>query len=225
MKTDIRILFSDDHSVILKGLITMAKEVTSFEIDIESKTTCDSALETILLSQKKNPFDILFTDLSYANQTGTLRSGEELIKAARKIAPNLKIGVITGHSETNRVFNVIKNQDPDAYLLKDTCDTEEISFAIKRMLNNEKYYTHVVHQKILNRSIVQISMDEIAIQILNQLPKHHKLSNMVGHILKSDGKPLKLRSIENKLSDLRLDLDAQNNTDLILKAKELGIID
>ena len=36
---------------------------------------------------------------------------------------------------------------------------------------------------------------------------------------------LKLRSIENKLASLRESLDAQNNTDLVLKAKELGIID
>jgi hypothetical protein len=36
---------------------------------------------------------------------------------------------------------------------------------------------------------------------------------------------IKLRSIETKLGILRADLNANNNTDLILKAKELGIID
>ena len=40
-----------------------------------------------------------------------------------------------------------------------------------------------------------------------------------------DGVAIKLRSIETKLSNLRADLNANNNTDLILKAKELGIID
>jgi hypothetical protein len=68
-------------------------------------------------------------------------------------------------------------------------------------------------------------MDDIAIQILEELPKHSKISNLVGHIKKEDGKPLKIRSIETKLADLRVDLDAKNNTDLVLKAKELGIID
>ncbi|TVZ56408.1 DNA-binding NarL/FixJ family response regulator [Lutibacter sp. Hel_I_33_5] len=225
MKKKIRVLFSDDHAVILKGLIAMAEEITSFDLEIISKTTCDGAYETILFSEKKNPYDVFFTDLSYNNQHGRLKSGEDLITAVRKIAPNLKIGVITGHSETNRVYNVIKNQNPDAYILKDDCNSEELNFAIQQMLNGQNYYTHLVHQKILKRSIVQISMDDIALQILKELPKHHKLSNMVGHILKSDGNPLKIRSIENKLSDLRLDLNAQNNTDLVLKAKELGIID
>jgi two-component system capsular synthesis response regulator RcsB len=36
---------------------------------------------------------------------------------------------------------------------------------------------------------------------------------------------MKLRSIETKLSNLRADLNANNNTDLVLKAKELGVID
>lgn len=36
---------------------------------------------------------------------------------------------------------------------------------------------------------------------------------------------MRLRSIETKLSNLRADLGANNNTDLVLKAKELGVID
>jgi hypothetical protein len=68
-------------------------------------------------------------------------------------------------------------------------------------------------------------MDEVAIQVLKELPNHPKISNLEGVILKNDGSVIKLRSIETKLSNLRADLNANNNTDLILKAKELGIID
>jgi hypothetical protein len=68
-------------------------------------------------------------------------------------------------------------------------------------------------------------MDEVAIQVLKELPNHTKISNLEGVILKNDGSVIKLRSIETKLSNLRADLNANNNTDLILKAKELGIID
>ena len=68
-------------------------------------------------------------------------------------------------------------------------------------------------------------MDDVAIQILKQLPKQSKIINLEGKIKKSDGKLMKIRAIENKLANLRIDLNAQNNTDLVLKAKELGIID
>jgi DNA-binding NarL/FixJ family response regulator len=225
MENKIRILLVDDHLLILRGLIAMFDEILDLNFDIVYKTNCDSAYETILLSEKSNPFDIIFTDLSFGDTNGRIKSGEDLINQLKKSVPNLKIGVITGHSETNRVFNVIENQQPLGYLLKDSCSANELSFAILQMLQNQKYYSHIVHQKILKRSIVQISMDEIAIQILQELPKHSKLSNLVGYIKKDNGKPLKIRSIEIKLASLRLDLDAQNNTDLVLKAKELGIID
>jgi hypothetical protein len=93
------------------------------------------------------------------------------------------------------------------------------------MLVNDFYYTHEIHQKIMRRNIVQIQMDEVAIQVLKELPKHSKISNLEGLVKKPDGTLLKLRSIETKLSNLRLNLNANNNMDLVLKAKELGIID
>ena len=137
----------------------------------------------------------------------------------------LKIGVITGHVETNRIYNVIQNLNPDAYLIKSKCGVAELRFAIEKMHANDFYYSHEVHQKIMRRTIVQIQMDEVAIQILKELPNHPKISNLEGVILKNDGNLMKLRSIETKLSNLRADLNANNNTDLVLKAKELGVID
>ena len=225
MKNKIRILLIDDYIILIKGLIIMLNEIKDLSFDIVHKTSGDAAYEAIVLSEKTNPFDILFTGLTFNLSEGSINSGEALINEVKKVALNLKIGVITEHSETNRVFNVIQNQKPLAYLLKSGCNTNELSFAIHKMLKNENYYSHLVHQKILKRSVVQISMDDIALQILEELPKHSKISNLVGHIKKDDGKPLKIRSIETKLADLRLDLDAKNNTDLVLKAKELGIID
>ena len=43
--------------------------------------------------------------------------------------------------------------------------------------------------------------------------------------MNKNGIKIKLRSIELRLANLRADLNAVNNTDLILKAKELGVVD
>jgi C4-type Zn-finger protein len=77
----------------------------------------------------------------------------------------------------------------------------------------------------MRRNVIQIQMDEVALQILRELPNHPKISNLEGVIKKVNGDDLKLRSIESKLSNLRVDLEANNNIDLVLKAKELGMID
>ena len=225
METKTRILIVDDHQLVIQGILCSLKEVGDF--DVVTTNTCDEAFNLIKTHQNNNPFQLLFTDLSFDNSTEdtNLDGGEELIKAIRNNDFDIKIAVITGHTETNRVYNVISNLNPNAYLLKSKCDATEIGFAVKKMLANDYYYTHEIHQKIMRRNIIQIQMDDVAIQILKELPNHPKISNLEGIIKKGDGSLIKLRSIETKLGNLRADLNANNNTDLILKAKELGIID
>ncbi|WP_405610365.1 response regulator transcription factor [Polaribacter sp. Asnod1-A03] len=225
METRTRILVVDDHQLVIQGILCSLKEVGDF--DVVTTNNCDDAFQLIKMHQNNNPFHLLFTDLSFDNSTEetNLDGGEELIKAIKNNDFDIKIAVITGHTETNRVYNVISNLKPNAYLLKSKCDAVEIGFAVKKMLANDYYYTHEIHQKIMRRNIIQIQMDDVAIQILKELPNHPKIGNLEGIIKKDDGTLIKLRSIETKLSNLRTDLNANNNTDLVLKAKELGVID
>lgn len=225
MSEKIKILIADDHQLIIEGILSNLKGIDGLEV--ETASSCDQAFSKIKAQRNQEPFHILFTDLSFDNTTENtqLDGGEALIKAIKQEELNIKVGVITGHTETNRVYNVIHNLNPSAYILKSNCNTSELNFAIQKMLAGEVYYTHEIHQKLLKRALIEIQMDEIAIQILKELPKHAKISNMEGVITKSDGSPLKIRSIESKLAKLRTDLNAINNTDLVLKAKELGILD
>lgn len=225
MENKIRIVIVDDHQLMLKGICNALNEQGDYET--ECYYTCDEAFSAIKQNQETNPFDILFTDLSFDNKTRETQidGGESLIKKIKEQEISIKIGVVTGHNETNRVFNVINNLNPNAYILKSHCSGDELHFAVQKMLKGEQFYTHEIHQKILKRNIIQIRMDDIAIQILKELPKHPKIINLEGKIKKADGNFMKIRAIENKLANLRIDLNAHNNTDLVLKAKELGIVD
>lgn len=220
-----KILLVDDHQLILEGILSYLKNIDNLEI--ETANSCDVAFSKIKAAQLNRPFDIVFTDLSFDSrkQNTILECGEALIKAIRKENNAIKIGVITGHSETNRIFSVVHNLNPHTYILKGNCNTDELTFAIKKMLKGETYYTHEIHQKLLKRTLVAIQMDDIAIQILKQLPKHAKIRNLEGFIKKPNGTLVKARSIETKLAKLRFDLQAHNNTDLVLKARELGVLD
>ncbi|SNR17745.1 response regulator [Tenacibaculum jejuense] len=220
-----KILIADDHQLIIEGILSYLKGIDNLEI--ETTNSCDDAYAKIKVALVDEPFQILFTDLSFDNvdETCKIDSGENLIKTINREEIPIKVGVITGHSETNRIFNVIQNLNPSAYLLKGKCNTNELNFAIQKMLSDEIYYTHEIHQKLLKRALIEIQMDDVAIQILKELPNHPKISNLEGIITKDDGSLLKIRSIENKLAKLRTDLQANNNTDLVLKAKELGILD
>ena len=226
MEDNIRILVVDDHPLMAKAIVGELSEFSNYETS--SFNTCDEALAELINGIENNtPYDVVFTDLSFENQTEdtVIEDGESLIRKIREDEIPVKIGVVTGHTETNRVFHVIRNLNPDAYILKNQCSAEELNFAIKKMMEGGKFFTHEIHSKILKRNVIQIQMDDVAIQILKQLPKQSKIINLEGMIKKSDGKTMKIRAIENKLANLRIDLNAKNNTDLVLKAKELGIID
>lgn len=224
MKSNLKILIVDDHQLLIDGVVQSLQKIGF--INIRTTTKCDQAFKIIKEENQTNPFDVLFTDLSFDNAllNQEIKDGEDLIKAIRRENINIKIGVITGHSETNKIFNIVNNLKPSAYILKSKCDSEELRFAINKMTNDEYFYTHEIHEKLIRRNAAAYLMDEVAIQILKELPKHPKIANLEG-IIKKGKTTLSLRSIETKLSSLRLDLDANNNTDLVLKAKELGIID
>ena len=225
MEDNIRILVVDDHQLMVDGIVMALQQFPNYRVT--SFNVCDDAFHELQETLESDPYDVLFTDLSFENVTedSEIDGGESLIRRVKDEGIPVKIGVITGHTETNRVFNVIRNLNPDAYILKNQCTAEELNFAIRKMMSGDRFFTHEIHNKILKRNVVQIQMDEVAIQILKQLPKQSKIINLEGMIKKSDGKNMKIRAIENKLANLRIDLGAKNNTDLVLKAKELGIID
>lgn len=223
-KPPIKILIVDDHPLLVQGIKASLQEA-GYE-NITTTDTCDKAFALLKTHRNTAPFQVLFTDLSFDNTTEEtqLDSGEALIRALKDNFLNVKKVVLTGHSETNRVYSVIQNLDPDAYLLKGKSEAKELDFAIAKIMANEKYYTHEIHHKLMRRKVVSVQMDETAIQILKELPKHVKVANLEG-VIKKGGVFIKKRAIEIKIRELRDKLDATTNLDLVLKAKELGIID
>ena len=226
MLNQIKVLLVDDHQLIIEGLLTLLK--TNESLYIETTNSCNKAYEMIKDSLNNIPYDVVFTDLSFDDESKedvSITGGEELIKKLTEEEIPVKIGVITGHSEINRVYSVIHNYKPSAYILKGKCSSNDLNYAIEKMLNNEVFYTHEIHQKLLKRVLVEIQMDDMAIQILKEIPNHSKISNLEGIIKKENGDFVSSRTIENKLAKLRLDFNANNNVDLVLKAKEYGVID
>ena len=223
-KESLNILVVDDHSLILNGLVESLNQVGYSRI--QKSQNCDLAMEIILNSPIENAIDVVFLDLSFEKKSSSdIKCGEDLLNAINGLKNPPKVIVLTSHSETNRIINVVKNQDPDAYILKHECNATELDLAISKVMSNETYYSFEVHQKILKRKLVDIHSDDTAIEILKQLSTQYKISNMVGLIVNKKGKKLSLRSIDNRLAELRSDFKAINNIDLVVKAKELGVID
>mgnify|MGYP000197243625 CR=1 FL=1 len=132
-----RILIVDDHQLVILRILYSLTKIGNF--DVVTTNTCDAALDLILKHKNDRPFEIVFTDLSFDNNTKEtkLNGGEALIKAIRTNGIEIKVVVITGRTEIYRGYNVISSLKPNAYLLKSYCDAEEIGVAIQKILENE----------------------------------------------------------------------------------------
>ncbi len=221
---EITILLVDDHPSILRDAVNSLSKYK--HVKMVTCTKCDEAFTLIKRHQNTKPFDVLFTDLSFNNNSQQqIKSGEELINQIKKETIPIKIGVITSHEEINRIDSVLQNQNPDAYILKSEFFSDELYVAITTMLNNRIFYSQKVHLAINKKMRIKYKFDKVAISILKEFVLVDNIQNLVGIILKPDGSIFKKRSIEAKLNQMRTDLNVRNNTQLIIKAIQLGIID
>ncbi|OQX80163.1 MAG: hypothetical protein B6D61_02345 [Bacteroidetes bacterium 4484_249] len=220
------VIIVDDHDLILHGIENALLQFRP-EINITLKKNCDDAFNQIKnVFKLNNKFDLLITDLSFddLNYSVNLKSGEELIQEIRNQNIPIKIIVTTRHNETGKIVTIIDNFEPDGYILKSNYSSLEICQAIEHIEQYSKFYSHEVHIKLRNRIMVDKEIDNADIVILKLLPEAETVDSMVGKVLKPGGRPFSKRTIEYRLEKLKDKLEAVNNTDLFLKAKELGII-
>jgi DNA-binding NarL/FixJ family response regulator len=95
LKKEVKILFVDDHAIILKGVVSMLKEITNYDFTIVTKLNCDDAYDAIQIASKTTPFDIVFSDLSFSQTNSKITSGEALIRILNQELPDLKKGIMT----------------------------------------------------------------------------------------------------------------------------------
>jgi len=221
-----KILVVDDHDFMLNGI-----EKALLKCRPNAKVTlsqnCDQAFEQIKNAWSLNDgFELLITDLSFENLGYPVKisRGEELIKAIKDLEIPIKIIVVTSYGKTGEIALVIKKCNPGAYILKSNISSKEIGMAIDAIENDMVFYSQEVHIKLRNRAMVETQVDFTDLKILELLPKTETIDQMLGKVLKRNNSPYSKRTIETRIQELREKLNANNNIDLYIKAKELGLI-
>ncbi len=221
-----KILVVDDHDIALNGIEKAVLECRP-GVQLALSKNCDHAFEQIKNSWSSNSgFDLLITDLSFDSlgYSVNIANGVELIKSINKHNIPIKIIIVTSSCETGEIALIIENCDPDAYILKSNISSKEIGMAMDAIENDMKFYSQEVHLKLRNRAMVEKDVDFTDLKILELLPKTETMDQMIGKVLKRDKTPYSKRTIEDRIQKLRENLNANNNIDLYVKAKELGLV-
>jgi len=220
----IKVLMVDDHLIIIEGyqntLHFSKKEHQNLKIDIANN--CDEAIyhidKSILV---KDPYNVLFIDISLPpSSNGRMNSGEDLAEYARKKSPNAKIIILTMFNESFRIYNIIKNIDPEGFLIKSDLTSSELSSAFQAVLYNPPFYSGTVNSFIRKSITSDIVIDDKNRKILHLLSQGIKTKNLAIYL------DISLSAVEKRkkqLKELFAIEDGQDET-LLSEARKKGFI-
>lgn len=224
MEETIRILMTDDHPIIIEGyqntLLATKKENQILQIDIAN--TCDQSIDFMKKAvDKELPYHVLFMDISLPpSEDGGFTSGEDLAKYARRIMPSAKIIMLTMFNEPYRIHYIIKDIDPEGFLIKSDLTSRELASAFQAVLFKPPFYSATVSTTIRKTITDDINLDDIDRKILYLLSQGIRTKSLKDHF------EISLSAIEKRKKQLKIIFEVENSNDenLLAVAKKAGFI-
>lgn len=221
----IRILAVDDHKMTMVGYKSILEntDFKDYKVSMDMATSYALAKEIMEASVKeKQPFDILLLDIQLADpeEGKQLHTGEDIGVLARKISPSSKIVFMSSFSDSYRINSVLKNVNPEGYLVKTEINEEVLEELVETILTAPPYYTKKALVAIRNKMSNDIYLDENDKNLLYYLSIGLKSKDMVDHIA------LSVSAIQNRKRHLKEIFGVENENDyaLIHQARQKGFI-
>ena len=224
MAEKIKILMVDDHSLILEGYkrtLLDENEDSKLDIQIELALNCDEAYTKIKQSIYFGPYDIIFLDINLPPSSDQkFLSGEDLGLEVKKTSPTTSLIVLTMFSESLRLISILKNLDPDAFLIKSDIDPQEFLKAFHKVRNGKVHYSQSITEMMRKQVTSDIILNEHDRSILYHLSEGIRTKDLVNKV------PLSLASIEKRKRMMREMFEVEREGDLALinKARKMGFL-
>jgi two-component system capsular synthesis response regulator RcsB len=193
--------------------------------DVSHALYCDEALVKIKRAMQEGaPFDLLVSDISFKPDAKkvAIENGIQLVAQARALQPNLKVIVFSIETRLHPLQYLLDTLQIDGYVLKGRNNVPELKWAIQNAYVGGRYISDEISHVIRNRSLEDI--EDYDITLLDLLASGISQSEMSGVLQKRSINPSSVSSIEKRLNRLKATLGAANNVQLIVIAKDLGLI-
>lgn len=219
-------LIIDDHPLIVEAYKSsftyIANEDDNISFNVSLANDCDTAYSIIKdFSISNTNIDIIFLDMRLPpSKDGTILSGEDLGLKINDLLPEAKIIVSTTFNDNYRVHSILKNINPDGFLVKNDITPIELVTAIKDVLDDTPYYSKTVMKLLRSEISNSYLLDDIDRRILYEISIGTKTKALPGLV------PLSLAGIEKRKRILKqiFEIEGSDDRELILMAKEKGFI-
>lgn len=210
----INLLIADDHTMFLQGIVSLLEQEP--EINIVGKAVNGiEALEII----KSEPLDLVILDISMPEMDGI-----ELSKILKKDFPELKILVVSTHSNVKIISRLIRI-GVNGYLLKNA-EKSELLKAITTIASGENYFSEETEEKHWANHL----KIEKQVSVLTELSSREKeILVLIAHEYNTaeiaEKTFISLNTVNTHRRNLLSKLNAKNTAGLVKYAVENGLVD
>ena len=221
---EFRVLIIDDHPLIANAYHQALDEVfkdVDAELNLSFATTIDEAQKLIENVSEFEKIDIIFLDIRLPKgENQEIISGEDLGILIREKFPEKKLVVATTFNDNYRIHSILKNIDPDGFLVKNDLTPAELVSAIKVLLAEPPFYSKTVLKMLRKQISDEALLDHTDRRLLYEISIGTKMKELPNIL------PLSKAGIERRKRNLRMIFEVENGSDrdLVYQAKERGFI-
>jgi len=176
-KSKIYVLIADDHAIVREGL----KNILADTSDIVVKDEASNGAE-VIKKVLKNDYAMIVLDISMPG-----RDGIDVLKQIKSIKPDLKVLIMSVHSEDQFAYRALK-LGASGFINKDKAPDEMIG-AIRKVASGRIYVSASFAEKMA-----------LNLQTESDLPPHKKLSDREHEVMRLIASGRTAKEISEELS-------------------------
>ncbi|MDY2589807.1 MAG: response regulator transcription factor [Agathobacter sp.] len=209
----IRIMITDDHSMIREGL----KNLLELEGDIEVVAEAENGIECLDKLDDVNP-DVLLLDINMPKMNGL-----EVLQNLKERKSKVKVLVLTVHNETEYLMKAV-DIGINGYVIKDS-ESSELKKAIFAIAEGENYIQPSLIPA-LNNKMIEKNEDELKIDSLTKREVQVLKELAVGKFNRDIAKEMEIseRTVKNHISSIFKKLDVTDRTQAAVFAIKNNLI-
>ena len=197
----VKIMITDDHSIIREGL----KSLLELDGDIEVIAEAENGEECMQKLLTVKP-DVLLLDINMPKMNGL-----EVLKSLKDAKSKVKVLVLTVHNETEYLMKAVEI-GINGYVLKDS-ESAELKKAIFTIYDGENYIQPSLIPA-LNSKMIEKNEDEIKLESLTKRELQVLKELAVGKFNRDIAKEMEIseRTVKNHISSIFKKLDVTDRT-------------
>lgn len=209
----IRVMITDDHSLIREGL----KQLLEFDGSIEVVGEASNGIECLEKLNECNP-EVLLLDINMPEKNGI-----EVLKQMKEENSPVKVLILTVHTEMDYLMKAV-DIGVDGYILKDS-ESSELKKAIKAVRDGENYIQPSLIPS-LNNHLLNRDTDNDKISLLTNRELEVLVQVANGMFNKEIALNLNIseRTVKNHISNIFKKIDVSDRTQAAVFAIKNNII-